>query len=137
LLPEFEGGMTAGPLLPPGLPCILLVSCGEVLELVCCEVALCPGFAAGPFLFPGCPAMPAPELVALGLFVTGLLVCAKAGDASMASMAAAFSKFIFTSELWDPRARGNVRERFGLPNRRERQREVVFDHEGLQLEKGA
>jgi len=58
--------MTAGPLLPPGLPGTLLVSCNAAVEFVCVES--CPGFTAGPFLLPGCPAMPVPELFALGLF---------------------------------------------------------------------
>lgn len=47
LLAERDGGVTAGPLLLPALPGILLASC--------CELAArsSPVLAAGPFLLPG------------------------------------------------------------------------------------
>ena len=58
----FAGVLTAGPLLLPGLPGILLVSGNTVL--ICPELP--PDPAAGPFVLPGCPAIPAPEFGLVG-----------------------------------------------------------------------
>src|ERR1700722_19409483 len=78
-----EGGLTAGPLLLPGLPWILLVSCSWVVGFLRSLLAV--EFGAGPFFPPGCPAMPAPEVWLLG----DVWVCARAGNVTMASMAMA------------------------------------------------
>jgi hypothetical protein len=42
-----------------------------------------PLLAGGPFLLPGSPDMPAPELFALGTETFGLSVCANAGTANV------------------------------------------------------
>jgi hypothetical protein len=50
------------------------------------EPTVSPGLAAGPFLFPGWPAIPAPEFCASGAVETpGLVVCASAAGADIAS----------------------------------------------------
>jgi hypothetical protein len=122
LLAEWDGGVTAGPLLLPGLPGILLVSCCEEVELFGCELTRsCPDLAAGPFLLPGWPAIPAPEFCALGAVAAGLpAVCAPAGTASKTITVVAFSRFIVTSRVF-PRVNqgwftsgGNVSEGFEL-----------------------
>jgi hypothetical protein len=53
------------------------------VELVELDPTVSPGLAVGPFLLPGCPAMPAPEFCALGADETsGLLACAQAAAGS-------------------------------------------------------
>jgi hypothetical protein len=53
------------------------------VELVELDPTVSPGLAGGPFLLPGCPAIPAPEFCALGADDTsGLLDCAQAAAGS-------------------------------------------------------
>ena len=63
---------------------------GRILLALGVEPTVSPGLAAGPFLFPGWPAIPAPEFCALGAAETsGLVVCASAAGPVMTKASAA------------------------------------------------
>jgi hypothetical protein len=66
-------------------------------------------FAAGPLLFPGWPAIPAPEFGGLGAVETpGFVVCANAAGPDIASAKMAMLNIVFMTAprkqiLWQPR----------------------------------
>lgn len=92
--------LAGGPLLLPGRPFMFDVSCvwfaGFCWFAPAAEPTVSPGLAAGPFLFPGWPAIPAPEFCASGVVETpGLVVCASAAGADIASARMAMLNVVF------------------------------------------
>jgi hypothetical protein len=99
--PAPDGGFTDGPLLLPGWPGILLVSCTRPgLFCVAPEPAVpCGPFTAGPLLFPGRPGVPAPEFGAVGAGGFDGVFCANAGAVINASAATAPLRNLIMSVL--------------------------------------
>jgi hypothetical protein len=108
--------LAGGPLLLPGRPFMFDVSCvwsdGFCWFAPAAEPTVSPGLAAGPFLFPGWPAIPAPEFGALGAVETpGFVVCASAAGADIASARMAMLNILFMTSprkliLWQAESIG-------------------------------
>jgi hypothetical protein len=101
-----DGGVTAGPLLFPVCPGILDESCWRTARLwsLMSEPVVSPeGFTAGPLLLPGLPGIPAPEFCPLGALTwpppEGAVVCAAAGNVTIASAIAPISNFNMANSL--------------------------------------
>jgi hypothetical protein len=97
--------VAGGPLLLPGRPFMFDVSCiwsaGFCWFAPAAEPTVSPGFAVGPFLFPGWPAIPAPEFGALGAVETlGFVVCASAAGPDIASARIAMLNILFMTAPW-------------------------------------
>src|SRR5581483_6525013 len=64
--------LAGGPLSLPGRPLTFVASCSARAILVSVPEWRIPFWAAGPFLFPAKPAIPAPEFCALGAAICGI-----------------------------------------------------------------
>src|SRR5262249_21835483 len=88
--PRPDHRSAGGPLLLPGRPWTLAGSCAATARLyVAAPRPNVPGWVAGPFLFPGTPAIPAPEFCALGIAAGGAVGSADAVRADIVSATAA------------------------------------------------
>ena len=92
-----SGCLAGGPLLLPGNPLMFEASSAGFFRFAsAADPTVFVELTAGPFLFPGWPAIPAPEFGALGAVETpGFVVCASAAGLDIASARPAMINVVF------------------------------------------